>query len=433
MRISIEKIILVLSIVLLIGISFSNLSYAAGKTLVFVAGPQGNVLWKQLIPQWEIETGNKIEFMDIPRENFDAFLKSRIAAGSQIDLIMYDPQFHLDYYRRGIVEDITNAFSDPQYPNLREDRFKKGALDFKRMAGKIYFVPLNLIMTLYYYNVDIYQKYGIAVPKTIEEEEQIATKLAGTDIIPMAYAGKEIWWNPMMYYRFLPMLTANNTTALTEATIRGDIKWTSPFYIRGLELLKWEMDKGILTPESLGLDYNTLTTLFLQGKVATIYQGTWFYSEQLKPSLPADFKLGVAPIPSVAPGYGQPCGCADVNISLYSKSNNKKEALNFINFAVSKEAAELASNFFVSAIDGVLPKDPVLSEVVKMYSGIPVAHLVDHLWEPEITEAYKAQLQRLILGETTPDEVAKYIQEVQDNLVAEKKDFGEIFGKTYSY
>ena len=74
-----------------------------------------------------------------------------------------------------------------------------------------------------------------------------------------------------------------------------------------------------------------------------------------------------------------------------------------------------------------------MTEVVKMYSGIPVAHLVDHLWEPEITEAYKSQLQRLLLGETTPQEVAKYVQEVQDNLISDKKDFGEIFGKTYSY
>ncbi|MCX6089116.1 MAG: ABC transporter substrate-binding protein [Candidatus Atribacteria bacterium] len=433
MKISMGKIVLILSIMLVIGLGLSCTCFAAGKTLVFVAGPQGNVLWKQLIPQWEKETGNKVEFMDIPREDFDAFLKSRIAAGSQIDLIMYDPQFHLDYYRRGIVEDITNFFSDPKYPNLREERFKKGALDFKRMAGKIYFVPLNIIMTLYYYNEDIYQKYGITVPKTIEDEEQIATKLAGTDIIPMAYAGKEIWWNPMMFYRFLPMLTADNPSAFTEATIRGDIKWTSPFYIRGLKLSKWEIDKGILTRESLGLDYNTLTTLFLQGKVATVYQGSWFYSEQLKPSLPADFKLGVAPIPSVAPGYGEPCGCADVNLSLYSKGSNKEEALSFINFAVSKEAAELASNYFVSAIDGVFPKDPVLAKVVKMYEGTPVAHLVDHLWEPEITEAFKSQLQRLLLGDTTPEEVANYIQDVQDNLISEQKDFGKIFGKTYSY
>ena len=432
MRILTNKTIMVLGI-LLTSIFLSGVCFAAGKSLVFVAGPQGNVLWKQLIPLWEKETGNKIEFIDVPREEFDAFLKSRIAAGSQIDLIMYDPQFHLDYYRRGIPEDITSAFSDPKYPNLREERFKKGALDFKRMAGKIYFVPLNLIMTLYYYNKDIYESYGITVPKTIEEEEQMATKLAGSNIIPMAYAGKEIWWNPMMFYRFIPMLTANNSAAFTEATVRGDIKWTSPLYIRGLKLLKWEMDKGILTRESLGLDYNTLTTLFIQGKVATVYQGTWFYSEQLRPSLPPDFKLGVAPIPSLAPGFGQPCGCADVNISVYSQSNNKEEALNFINFAASDEAAKMASNYFISAIEGVLPKDPILSEIVQMYSGIPVAHLVDHLWEPEITEAFKSQLQRLLLGEATPEEVAEYVQKVHDNLVTEGKDFGELFGKTYSY
>lgn len=428
-----KKSLLIFCLALLISISFYSISLAAGKTLVFVAGPQGNVLWEQLIPQWEEKTGNKIEFINVPREEFDAFLKSRIAAESQIDLIMYDPQFHLDYYKRGIPADITNAFSDPKYPNIREERFKQGALDFKRMAGKVYYIPINLMMTVYYYNKDIYEKYGIEVPKTIEDEEQIATKLAGTDIIPMAYAGKEIWWNPMQYYRLLPMLTAGNSTEFAEATIRGDINWTSPFYVRGLEIMKWEMDKGIFTKESLGLDYNTLTTLFLQGKVATIYQGSWFYSEQLRPSLTEDFHLGVAPIPSLSPGIGQPCGCADVNVSVYSKTENLDDALDFINFVVSKESAELASKYFFSAIEGVLPSDPVLAEIVKMYDGVPIAHLVDHLWEPEITEAFKSQLQRLLLGDTTPIEVANYIQEVQDTLIEEGKDFGAILGKNYSY
>lgn len=424
---------LVLTVVFVLSLGLSSMGLAAGKTLVFIAGPQGNVLWNHIIPQWEQATGNKIKFTDVPRENFDAFLKARIAAGSQIDLIMYDPQFHLDYFRRGIPADITGAFSDPQYPNLSEDRFKEGALDFKRMAGRIYFVPLNLIMTLYYYNKDIYQEYGITVPSKIEDEAQIATKLSGSGIIPMAYAGKEIWWNPMMFYRFLPMLTAGHSSAFTKATVRGDIKWTSPFYVRGLETLKWEMDQGILTPESLGLDYDTLTTIFVQGKVSTIYQGSWFYSEQLKTAREEGFNLGVAPIPALSPGLGQPCGCADVNLSVYSKSKNQADALNFVDFSTSDQAAKFAANYYLSSIKGILPADPLLAEVVKMYEGVPIAHLVDHLWEPEITEAFKVQLQNLVLGVTTPEKVAQYVQEVHDDLVDEGRDFGSIFGRDYRY
>jgi len=313
-----KSIGLALTVAMIAGLGLTAGALAAGETLVFVAGPQGNVLWEQVIPMWEQDTGNKIKFTDVPRENFDAFLKARIAAGSQIDVIMYDPLFHLDYFEHGIPADITEAFSDPGYPNLKEANFKAGALDFKRMAGHIYFIPLNLIMTLYYYNKDIYQEYGIQPPARYEDEVQIADKLDGTGIIPMAYAGKEIWWNPMMFYRYIPMVTANNSDAFTKATIRGDIKWTSPFYIRALELLKGEMDDGVLTPESLGLDYDTLTTIFVQDRVATIYQGTWFYSEQLKAAREQGFNLGVTPIPSVSPGHGQPCGSADVNLSIYS-------------------------------------------------------------------------------------------------------------------
>lgn len=432
MKIFMRKVALALTVAFVVSLGLSSASLGAGKTLVFVAGPQGNLLWEQLIPQWEKQTGNKIEFTDFPRKDFDALLKARIVAGRQIDLIMYDPQFHLDYYRRGIPEDITNAFSDPEYPNLSENRFQEGALDFKRMAGKIYFVPINLMMTLYYYNKDMFEKYGIAIPNTYEEKTQVVTKLSDTDVIPEIYPGKGLWFNPIMLYHLLPMLTANNSDAFTKATARGDIKWTSPFYKRGLEILKWQMDSGILTREALGMDYDTSATIFLQGKVGMLMQGTWMYGEQFKP-LPPGFNLGVFPIPAISPGFGQPCGCSDVNLSVYSGSKNKKEALSFIDFSASKESAELASQNYISSIKGALPKDPVLTKVVQLYEGIPIAHLVDHLWEPEITEAFKVQVQTLLLDRTTPEKVLEDVQEMHDNLVKEGKDLGETFGRTYSY
>jgi len=95
--------------------------------------------------------------------------------------------------------------------------------------------------------------------------------------------------------------------------------------------------------------------------------------------------------------------------------------------------ADIASNHYVSAIAGAVPNDPVLAEVVEMYQDVAITNLVDHLWEPEITEAFKVQVQNLLLDMATPEEVAQYVQDVHDDLVAEGKSFGPIFGKDYSY
>ncbi len=403
------------------------------KTLVMVATPQGKILYDKFVPKYEKKTGIEVKLTIIPRDKFDAFLKSRLASGRQLDVIAFDPQFILDYTRLGILADLTNMLGDPQYPNLREERFKEGALDFKRVAGRTYAIPYNVYMGFYLYNKGIFDTYGITVPMRFEEMLQIKEKLTGTNIMPTAYPGKQIFWNPFMFYTLLPMVMNNNAGEFTKATIRGDIKWTSPFYIRAMKLLKWQMDTGIIARESLALDYDTLATFFLQGKIAAVHQGAWFYTEQLKGNLPSGFELDVFMPPAIAPGFGQVVGCTDVLVGINAKSTLMTDAAKLLDYLASDEVAEYASENYISSIRGFPPRDPILSKVIKMLEGKPIAHIMDHEWEPEITEEFKIQIQKVFLGETTPEEALEAVQKVHDRLVKEGRDYGPIFGRSYKY
>jgi raffinose/stachyose/melibiose transport system substrate-binding protein len=406
------------------------------KTLVMVASPQGKIIWDKYVPEYRKRTGIKIDITVIPRAEFDAFLKSSLAARKrQLDIIAFEPQFILDYYTEGILADLTNALKNPKFRNIKEDRFKDGALDFKRMPGRrTYAIPLNLYTTFYLYNKKIFNKYNIPVPKKMEDFLELKRKLEGTNIYPLAYPGKDIFWNPFYFYTLLPMVTANNANELTKATVRGDIKWTAPFYIRAMKILKWEMDEGIMVKESLGLNYDTLASLFLSGKIATVYQGGWFYTEQIKLYAPPDFEVGVYLPPVISPGKSQVLGCCDVLVGVNAKTENYEESLKFLDFLLSDEVSEFISDYYISSVKGYEPNDPILTEVLSLIedNGVPIGHIIDHEWEPEITEEFKSQIQSLLLGRVSPEGALEAVQRVQDELIRKGEDYGEIFGKTYS-
>jgi len=420
---------------IVIGILMFTLSFAAmaqDQEIVMVATPQGDKIFETIIPQFEAANpGVTVKYTSLPREQFDAWFKTRINAGSDIDIVMLDPQFFLDYWKNGFLADLTFAFDDPAYANLKRDRFVGGALNFKEMNGQIFNVPMNLIMTLFYYNKGIFEKYGIPVPKTYEDLLTVKEKLAGTSILPMAYAGKELWWNPMMYYALLPMYTENNAQGFTKETLRGERKWTDVEYVDALKKLKSLMDDGILTQESLGLDYNGLISMFVQGGIATVYQGTWFYAEGVKPAMPEGFDLGVFPIPAIeGKGFGQPCGCTDVALSIYAKSKKKDLALEFIDFALNETTGKkMAEMGFISALKDIIPVDSTMQELMSIYKDVPLEHLLDHLWEPQIIQEYASAIQGLLLDKITPEDLAKRIQELQDQLVKEGKSYKDIFAK----
>ncbi len=428
-RLSKSIFLLVLG-VLIFTMSFTTM--AADNKIVMVATPQGDKIFETIIPLFEeANPGITVQYTSLPREQFDAWFKTRINAESDIDIVMLDPQFFLDYWKNGFLADLTYAFKDPAYSNLKRDRFVGGALNFKEMNGKIFNVPMNLIMTLFYYNKGLFEKYDIPVPETYSDLLTVKEKLEGTSILPMAYAGKELWWNPMMYYALLPMYTDNDAQEFTKGTLRGDHKWTDVEYVDALKKLKSLWDDGILTQESLGLDYNGLISMFVQGGIATVYQGTWFYAEGIKPAMPEGFELGVFPIPSIeGKGFGQPCGCTDVALSIYAKSKNKDLAMKFIDFALNESTGKMMAEMgFLSALKDVKPVDSTMQELMLMYEDVPLEHLLDHLWEPQIIQEYQMAIQGLLLGQLTPENFTNRIQEVQDQLVKEDKSYKDIFTK----
>lgn len=410
------------------GRSIAQPRSAQNAKLVMIGTPQGDPFWSQIIPAFKVKTGIEIQSSSRPREEFDAQYKAARAANAQIDLVALEPQFFLDYYKNGFLQDLGGILDNPQYPNLKRTDFLAGVLDWKSIAGKPYTVPYNLVMTLLYYNKDLYSKYGIEPAKTYEDYEEIKAKITDRSVSPLMIPAKDIFWLPMEFFNLISPLSDNNATQFSIDTILGKIKWTDPVYMQAGTIFKSWWDKGIIGQNTLGIDYNGLAAAFVQGQGSTVYQGSWFYVEGVKKVATPDFPLDVFAVPGVNGKKGQPNGVADVELSVDTSSQHKDEAYAFIDFAALPENRKLlASLGYIPSFKDTPPADPVMAKAVGLYKDTTIQLFLDHIWEPQITQGFQVQLQKLAAGATDVGGMLKDIQSIHDGLVKDGKSNRAVF------
>lgn len=396
--------------------------------LVMSGTPQGDPFWSQIIPAFTELTGIEIEASSRPREEFDAQYKAARAANAQIDLVALEPQYFLDYYKNGFLEDLTSLFDNPQYPNLKRSDFLDGVLEWKSIQGAPYTVPYNLVMTLLYYNKDIYSEYGIEPIQTYEDYGRLADALGQTNVAPLLLPARDIFWLPMEFFNLISPLTDNNATQFTIDTILGNVKWTDPVYAEAGTIFKSWWDKGVIPESSLGIDYNGLAAGFVQGQGATVYQGSWFYVEGIKQVASPDLPLDVFAVPGVNGKKGQPNGVADVELSVDTSSKFKAEAYAFIDFAAAPENRKLVADLgYIPSFRDTVPTDPLMARAIDLYKDTTIQLFLDHLWEPQITQGFQVQLQRLATGDTDVAGMLTEIQAIHDGLVKDGKSNREVF------
>jgi multiple sugar transport system substrate-binding protein len=148
--------------------------------------------------------------------------------------------------------------------------------------------PFSKSEALMYYNPEILQRAGVAVPKTWDEFKQaLQTIKAKTSVIPLAYT-------PDVYYFFLPYLWAQGGEVLSPDNLKAS--FNTP---EGLAALQYQVDLvlGDTTAQvTQGFDWENT---FAAGKSAFAIN-TSVSRPFIESAMPKDhiFKVGMAPLPA---------------------------------------------------------------------------------------------------------------------------------------
>ncbi|HEY5221872.1 MAG TPA: extracellular solute-binding protein [Microbacteriaceae bacterium] len=284
-------------------------------------------------------------------------------------------------------------------------------------SGKNYGVPLDLDAKFMLYNKKIFSSAGLAAPKTLDDLLNSCKTLKASGIDPIAFGNKNGW--PAIHY--ITQLNAYNVPA---ATLAADYnpkvgKFTDAGYVKALTQFKQLLDDCTSSgAKSIGIDHNDAAVSFYAGKQAMMYQ-EWVEFGAVDGTQLAkdDWSFFQLPAPAGAAGATDVITGAPDGFLINPKAKNAALAVDFMKFVVSKDNAKIMQKLMIGYPSPVLgsltpdnasPQSVDALDVVNKASGFAI--WLDTVTAPPVAQAYLADVEGLISGSVTPEDVMKSVQ-----------------------
>ncbi len=288
--------------------------------------PYGDLL-KSKIPEFEAETGIKVNIEQLQESQLTQQLTTEFATGSStVDVFMTRPlQEGLMFMKNGWYKAIPDYdFSD--YP--------EGTVDIARLDGVPYFVPLVTEWEVLYYRKDLLEAAGIEVPTNMEELEAAAAVLTKDGVAGLASRGAGAAGVTQMssyVYNFGGRYLAENN---------GKAVFNTP---EALEAIRYYGRLiGSYGPQGItSMSWENIMPVFQAGKIAMWTDASVFYGQIIDPAntvIPAE-DVGVAPFPA-GPAGNTPFNVVSWAMGVSSGTKNEEAAMKFLEWATSKELAK---------------------------------------------------------------------------------------------
>jgi raffinose/stachyose/melibiose transport system substrate-binding protein len=212
-------------------------------------------------------------------------------------------------------------------------------------------------------------------------------------------------------------------TSFFNDVVAGKKTFTDKAYVASLKAVA---DIAKYMPANYqGIDYNTMRGLFANEKAAFYIGGNYEigYFRSLNPSL----NIGWFPAPKANAGAKRYVGTwADGSYAINAKTANKAAALKFLNFLGTKEFGQALVDeiAFIPTAPYVKINDQAVKEINRWRTtlGTPFLNVVGFRYEsPTSSSILQPGFQKLIVGGTTPEQLAKDVQTAVASWYAPQK------------
>lgn len=328
--------------------------------------------WNQLISDFEKQNPN-IQVKQINPPNTDTTLQSDLAKGQMPDVIAMgaDATF-IQLAKNGVFKDLSGTSElnevSSTYVKMLENEVGKSTP---------FALPYTVNAVPIIYNVTLFKKYNLTVPKTWNEFMSDAQKIKAAGGTPFYNGFKDAWtiaamWNALSTNTegtdFLKKLKSGQTTfAKSDVTAAKRIQ---QFVSYG-------------QPNQFGVDYNDANTGFAKGKSVFYANGIWTLPVIRKAN--PNIKLSTFVVPATNnPSTTKMVSGVDSLLAISNSGNKNKEAaaMKFVDFLLQQKNAGAYSNAagLFSAVNGVKNTDPALTPLQPYITKGNVVDFDDHYY-----------------------------------------------------
>ena len=163
-----------------------------------------------------------------------------------------------------------------------------------------------------------------------------------------------------------------------------------------------------------GVGMEDMRTMFFTEQAAMFPLGSW--EIEVVRGMNPDLDFGYFPMPQQNGGEPAITAWVDGSYAVNANSKHKEAAKKFVEFMATEEFGKLFTNEFkmISAIPGVTSEDELVNSLGKAITenSTPYMMVIDFAEGNPTTKAtFETELQGMYLGDQTPEEVAKKVQE----------------------
>lgn len=309
------------------------------------------------------------------------------------------------YVDNGATYDLTAYAKE----NGWSDIFTSGSLSLCTFDDQLAGYPTSYSVLNVYYRKDIFEQYGLEVPTTFEEFEEICATLKENGVTPISTAGLN-GWHVMRFVELLVEYYAGEETH--DALSTFDESWDNEYVIQALTKYKEFCEKGYFPDGFVTANPDDTRLAMMTGECAMDIQGQWYDGQILSDG--GDLSLfGTFALPT----SGTSRVSAFAEMTQFNANNSAEEleaCMRFMDYYYNDENVEQYADFYN------LPLPKIGSEAPEKYINIPTIMetaetngtftITDQAFPSEVADGLFNVQDAVANGEMTPEEGAAAIQ-----------------------
>lgn len=355
-------------------------------------------------------------------EEYYTKLNALVASGETPDLFIVSPGPNLtDYVTPGVAADLTDILKT-ENPDWYAS-FNGGMFDKQTYDGKIYAVPTNLAAACVFYNTEIFEEAGAAVPTTYDELLDACDKIQAAGYTPISISAGTAWCLSMLVgYLCDREGGPDNLDAITN----GTGSWTDQTFINAgnkmVELSQY------FQKTAAGDTNDVATAAFYNGEAAMLIQGSWVIGQINGANPEFEDKCGVFQFPAIEGGADPNRIIAKTDSLAMSSKTEHKDAVvalmkYFTDDTAQKYTAEVGGKIPVTSVEVDYDKAPkqlkYVMDILANTTGT-LGFYNESLATTEAGSEFDNQMVSVYLGDQTVEEGFQKVQDYYEENIWNK-------------
>ena len=386
----------------------------------------------ELAKRYEAQTGIKVNFdLYAPSDAYSQKVRAAAQGENLPDIfgILGEKRDFASFIKAGHVLKLT-PYMDEKNGAWKNDFFSKALAvnEFTEgnsygVAPGIYGAPLDIMTIEMVYNKALFRQLGLNPdnpPQTFAELIEIGKKIKQANMQGLVSGWGEGWMVDCFAKSYAFNIMGRDKVL---ATIKGDVSYTDPDWIKVLDLFSQMRDSGVLASGIVAMANKTAEQLFANEKAVFAFNGSWCVNvyKGMNPQL----DYGVFLPPKASTEYPMAIwGGAGSSFMVNANSPKKEEAVKFLKWLTEKDQqtylAEATNNLPANKQSG-----SSMPGINAMFAGGLDYAIHPGAWDvsefPTVIETFSKGIQLIILGEKSPEQVAAATQAVKERELARER------------